>query len=76
VITQNSPAAPAEIYEIKVKGHLDSSWSDWLGGLTITSEPDGVTRLSGPITDQTALHGLLQRIRDLALPLLLVQHIA
>ena len=59
-----------EIYQIVVKGHLDSEWSDWFDGLTITMVDNGETILSGPIVDQTALHGVLIKIRDLGLPLL------
>ena len=59
-----------EVYRITVKGHLDSEWSDWFDGLTITLVENGETILSGPIVDQTALHGVLIKIRDLALPLL------
>jgi len=59
-----------EIYRIVVKGHLDDEWSAWFDGLTITLVETGETILSGPIVDQTALHGLLVKIRDLALPLL------
>jgi hypothetical protein len=64
------------MYQIKVKGHLDSSWSKWLNDLSITHEKDGVTRLVGPIPDQSALHGLLIKIRDLGLPLLSVNCIS
>jgi hypothetical protein len=63
---------PAEC-QIRVRGYLDSSWSDWFDGLTVTSEPDGVTLLSGPVVDQAALHGLLKKVRDLGLPLVLVK---
>lgn len=66
------PDPPAEC-QIRVKGHLDSSWSDWFDGLTVTPEPDGETLLSGPVADQAALHGLLKKVRDLGLPLVLVQ---
>ena len=59
-----------EVYRITVKGHLDSEWSDWFDGLTITLVDNGETILSGPIVDQTALHGVLIKIRDLGLPLL------
>jgi hypothetical protein len=59
-----------EIYQIVVKGHLDNEWSDWFDGLTITLVDNGETILSGPIVDQTALHGVLIKIRDLGLPLL------
>ncbi len=59
-----------EVYQIVVKGHLDSEWSEWFDGLTITLVDTGETILSGPIVDQTALHGVLIKIRDLGLPLL------
>ena len=59
-----------EVYQIVVKGHLDSEWSEWFDGLTITLLDNGKTILSGPIVDQTALHGVLIKIRDLGLPLL------
>jgi hypothetical protein len=59
-----------EVYQIIVKGHLDHEWSDWFDGLTITLGEHGETILTGPIVDQTALHGVLIRIRDLGLPLL------
>ena len=59
-----------EVYQIVVEGHLDPEWSDWFDGLTITLVDNGETILSGPIVDQTALHGVLMKIRDLGLPLL------
>ena len=61
-----------EYYEIKIKGHLDQSWSDSFANLKLTHlEGDG-TLLSGQLTDQAALHGLLERIRDLNLTLISV----
>ena len=62
----------SQFYQIRVKGHLDNSWSERLDGLTIAHEEDGTTLLTGPVADQPALHGLLIRIRDLGLPLLSV----
>jgi hypothetical protein len=59
-----------EVYQIVVKGHLDSEWSDWFDGLNITMVDNGETILSGPVVDQSALHGVLIKIRDLGLPLL------
>ncbi len=60
----------SDIYRITIKGHLDSEWSEWFDGLTITLVDNGETILTGPIVDQTALHGVLIKIRDLGLPLL------
>ncbi len=60
----------AQIYRLTLQGHLDSTWSDWFDGLTITLADGGETILIGPVVDQTALHGLLIKIRDLGLPLL------
>jgi hypothetical protein len=59
-----------EVYQIVVKGHLDSEWSEWFDGLNITLVDNGETILTGPVVDQTALHGVLIKIRDLGLPLL------
>jgi hypothetical protein len=56
-------------YYITVTGHLDSTWSEWFDGLTITPEENGTTVLAGRIVDQTALHGILNKVRDLGLPL-------
>jgi len=61
------------LYEIRVRGLLDESWSGWLDGLTIEPQAHGQTLLSGPIRDQAALHGLLHKIRDLGLSLLCVE---
>ncbi len=60
----------ANIYQIRVKGHLDHHWSDWLNNLTLTHHQDGTTTLSGPISDQSAMYGLLIKMRDLDLTLL------
>jgi hypothetical protein len=64
-----------EIYQIRVKGHLDSQWSAWFDGMTIINEPNGEALLAGPVTDQSALHGLLIKIRDLGLPLLAITQV-
>jgi hypothetical protein len=64
----------SEIYEIKIQGHLDSKWSEWFYDMAITHEKD-VTTLCGPLPDQTVLHSVLDRIRDMNLPLLEVKQI-
>jgi hypothetical protein len=61
-----------EYYEIKIRGHLDPCWSDWLAGLKLTHLPGDTTLLSGMLHDQAALHGLFERIRDLNLTLISV----
>ena len=63
-------------YEIRVEGHLDTRWAAWFDGLTLTYGSDGITIINGPVADQAALHGLLQKIRDLGLPLISVNHVA
>ena len=63
-------------YEIRVKGHLDTRWATWFDGLAIAHGSDGTTMIHGPVADQAALHGLLQKIRDLGLPLISVNHVA
>jgi hypothetical protein len=62
-----------EFHEIRVQGHLDERWTDWLEGLALTHGTDGTTTLTGPLADQAALHGVLNRIRDLALPIVSVR---
>ena len=62
-------------YEIRLKGHLDSRWAAWFDGLSLTNESDGTTTIRGPVADQAALHGLLQKVRDIGLPLVSVTQI-
>jgi hypothetical protein len=64
------------IYQIKLEGHLGCHWADWFGGMTIAHETSDETVLTGPVTDQAALFGILARIRDLGLTLLAVNRIA
>ena len=63
------------IYEIKIRGHLNCRWTEWLYDLAITHENDGTSTLYGPLPDQTVLHSVLDRIRELNLPLVSVTHI-
>ena len=56
-------------YEIRLQGRLGDRWSAWFDGLALTTEDDGTTVLRGEVADQAALHGLLQKVRDLGLPL-------
>jgi hypothetical protein len=66
---------PDEVHEIRIQGHLDEHWTDWLAGLTMAHETDGTTTLTGPLADQAALHGVLNKIRDLALPIVSVRRL-
>jgi hypothetical protein len=59
-------------YEIRVDGHLGPRWAAWFDGLTLVAEEDGTTVLRGPVVDQAALHGVLQKLRDLGIPLISV----
>jgi len=59
-------------YEIRLQGHLDGRWAAWFDGLTLSTADDGSTALRGAVTDQAALYGVLQKVRDLGLPLLSV----
>jgi hypothetical protein len=63
------------VYQIRLKGHLGSQWTDWFGGLTVTLEDNGDTLLTGPVVDQAALHGLLKKVRDLGMPLVSVVNV-
>jgi hypothetical protein len=69
---QRPPEAEGDWYQFRVKGHLAPDRSEWLDGLTITNLESGEALLTGPVTDQAALHGLLVKIRDMNLNLLSV----
>jgi hypothetical protein len=57
-------------YEIRLRGRLPARWAAWFDGMTLTTTDDGTTVLTGPVIDQAALHGVLQKVRDLGLPLI------
>ena len=63
------------MYEIRVEGLIDDRWSEWLGGMALTHEDNGETVLLGELRDQTALQGVLERIRDLGLELISVRRL-
>jgi hypothetical protein len=65
---QQAPAC----YRLRVDGHLDDHWSAWFGDLTLTQEGDGTTSLTGLVSDQAELHGLLRKVRDLGVTLISV----
>jgi len=69
------PHHSPERYEIRLRGHLDSRWEAWFDGLSLSNENDGTTIIGGPVVDQAALHGLLQKVRDLGLPLVSVTQV-
>lgn len=62
------------VYRIRLKGRLEPNWSNWFGQMAIFTTSDATT-LTGPVADQAALHGLLNRIRDLNLTLLSVERL-
>lgn len=74
--TTNATGGPAAAdrtripeYEIRVDGHLGSRWAAWFDGMTLTTDDDGITVIRGPVVDQSALHGLLHKLRDIGIPL-------
>lgn len=64
-----------QIYQIVVAGKLDEDWSDWFGGLHIEPQSESRTVITGPVVDQAALHGLLNRIYDVGLALMSVHRL-
>jgi len=62
-----------ERYEIEIQGKLDPSWLEWFPGMELMYSSGGKTKLTGSIQDQTALHAMISRIRDLGIPLLKVE---
>jgi hypothetical protein len=64
------------MYEIRVEGHLTDSWSDWFDGLAIRNDPNGETTMTGTLTDQAALLGVLSKIHNLNLILISMQRLS
>ena len=62
-------------YEIRLQGRLDARWATWFDAATLTTESDGTTVLRAQVADQAALHGLLQKVRDMGLPLISLTHL-
>ena len=60
------------IYQIRIEGLLEDHWSEWLAGMAITYEHKKITVLTGILSDQSALHGVLNKIRDMGLVLISV----
>jgi hypothetical protein len=72
-MSQHSRQSAPTHYTLRVDGRLDDRWSSWFDNLTVTPDVDGTTRLSGPVSDQAQLHGLLVKVRDLGLTLISVE---
>ena len=62
-------------YQIRIEGQLGQQWADWFEGFSVTREQAGTTLLTGPVIDQSELHGLLKKVRDLGMPLISVNRI-
>lgn len=62
-----------QYYDIRIKGQLDPRWVSWFEGLSLSPEEDGNTCIAGLVTDQSALYGLLRKVRDLGMTLLSVR---
>ena len=73
--TEDRTNGTAAQYEVRVRGQLGSRWAAWFDGLTLTADDDGSTVIRGPLQDQAALHGLIQKLRDLGLPLVSLNQI-
>ena len=63
------------VYQVRLQGHLSRRWKDHFGDVTISLEDNGETLLTGPVTDQAALYGLLRKVRDVGLPLISVTRV-
>ncbi len=71
------PADPigALHYEIRLKGHLGARWASSFEGMSLTNDSDGTTAIRGPVVDQAAMHGLLQKLRDIGIPLVSISQV-
>ena len=70
-----TPKKTPAIYEIRIRGRLGEDWAEWFDDMTLTQTSDGQTVLSGPVLDQAALHGILNKIRNLNLDLISVSKV-
>jgi hypothetical protein len=75
-VTPSTRRSPPTTYRLLVRGHLDQHWSHWFGDLALAHESGGTTSLTGVISDQAALHGLLAKIRDLGVVLISMDVVA
>lgn len=71
----NTTQFEMDTYEIRIEGHVEHRWEGWFEGLTIEQEAGGTTKLSGDLPDQTALHSVLQQLRDMNLKIISVHQI-
>jgi hypothetical protein len=71
-----SRSAQPFVYEIRLEGHLTNCWTDWFEGLAIYNDPHGETKLFGPLADQAALFGVLNKIQALNLTLVSVNRLS
>jgi hypothetical protein len=74
-MTKEKRCCQPKIYKINVEGFFEEEWLDWFDGFTINSQKENDCLIIGPVSDQAALHGLLNKIRELGLPLLSVERI-
>ena len=72
-LTSNRGGTDTGSYEIRVQGHVDARRAAWFDGMSVDPKDDGTTVIRGAVADQAALHGLLQRVRDLGIPLVAVE---
>lgn len=69
----SSKKTETKVYEIVVEKQLDADWGEWFDGFMVKPQPDGATMICGPVADQSALHGILERIRDLNLEIISIR---